>query len=780
MRQFNHINAKSIEEASAALKKEGSVAMAGGGDLLGTMKDDIYNTYPKLVVNLKTIPGLDEIKVDGELLRIGALARLADVESSGIVKQYAPSIAKAASLCAMPSMREMGTIGGNISQMPRCWYYRKLNNRFDCKRKGGERCFALNGDSRYHSIFGGIRPGINPCTAGCPAGTDIPSYIEELRKGNLEKAAEIIMQANPLPSFTSRVCPHPCQNGCNQGELGDPVNIHCIERSVADYILNNSEKFYPKPEKETGKKIAVVGSGPAGLTAAYYLRKAGHSVTVFERQEKAGGVMRYGVPHYRLPKGIVDDVITAYEKMGVEFKNGIEIGKDISVETLDAEYDAVFLGTGAWKQPILGIGGEDLAVFGLSFLQEVNTYLEKAIGKNVLVCGGGNVAMDVALTAKRLGAEKVTLICLEQREEMPASSEEIARAEAEGVEIHNGWGLGSVITDADGNVAGLKSMRCISVRDENGRFAPKYDNNDCVEYTSDFIILATGQAVDISFLGDKFLNQLKSARGLISVDTETYRTDYKGIYAAGDVSSGPNLAIRAIGGGRVAAMNISNDLGFEPAALSFTGGFVHFDKEGVKEQQMTPAPERPIEERTLIDEDTLSYTAEQLQREINRCMNCACYAVNQAELAPSLLALDASVETNERTIPASEFFGVGVKRTTVLHKGEIITAILVPLTEKTVECYKRFSFRKSIDFPIINFAVAADNSYNYKIWLGGVAPVPYRAVNAEKVLNGKKITPELAELAGLAAVQDADAFEDNAYKAQLIRTLIKRELSGLM
>jgi len=227
-------------------------------------------------------------------------------------------------------------------------------------------------------------------------------------------------------------------------------------------------------------------------------------------------------------------------------------------------------------------------------------------------------------------------------------------------------------------------------------------------------------------------------------------------------------------------MNISKDLGFALEQPSHNSGFVHFDKEGAREQQMTAAPELPLEKRTLVDEDTLSYTAEQLQREIRRCMNCACYAVNQAELAPSLLALDASVETNERTIPASEFFGVGVKSTTVLHKSEIITAILVPIVEKSVECYKRFSFRKSIDFPIINFAVAADSSFKYRIWLGGVAPVPYRAVKAEEVLNGKKITPELAELAGLEAVKDADVFEDNAYKVQLIKTLIKRELTGLI
>ncbi len=776
MRPFFHINATSVQEASEATKKKGAVALAGGGDLLDALKDDIFPEYPRTVVNLKTIPGLDYIRVEDGALRIGALTMLADVANSPLVAENAPALACAAHSAASPTLREMTTVGGNICQLPRCWYFRKLNNRFDCRRKGGDRCFALDGDNRYHSIFGGVRIGRNPCQLGCPAGTDIPGYLEAIRAGNMDEAADIILRANPLPMFTSRICPHPCQDGCNHGADGEAVNIHCVERSVADHIMAHRERFYPAPEKETGKTAAIIGAGPGGLTAAYYLRKAGHSVTVFERREKAGGVMRYGVPNYRLPKSVVDWVVDALEKMGVEFRCGVEIGRDVTVEALDEKYDGLLFCTGAWKQPILGVGGEELALFGLDFLTEVNTYLRKTIGRDVLVCGGGNVAMDVALTAKRLGAEKVTLICLEQRDEMPASEEEIRRAEAEGVVIHNGWGLGSVLTDESGRVTGLDSKRCTAVRNAEGRFDPQYDEEDRTVFSSDYIILATGQAVDISFLGEKFLEQLRSARGLFSVDMETYRTSRRGIYAAGDAASGPNLAIRAVGGGRRAAESMSADFGFPLSAPPEKRGFVHFDVAGAAEKKAVPQPERPIAERNLTDEDASSYTPEDMLKEAKRCTNCACYAVNQAELAPPLLALDAVVVTSEREIPAREFFGVGVLRSTVLRPGEIVTELRVPIREGVRSCYKRFAFRKSIDFPMISFSVAADAAKRYSIFLCGVAPVPVEAVGAEKLLEGRDITEELAEQAGLAAVEGAEPFEANAFKVQLVKTLIKRAL----
>ena len=778
MRPFNHLNAKSLDEAIAALQKGEANVLAGGVDLLGTLKDNISPEYPRTVINLKTIPGLDYIKEEDGVLKIGATTRLADIGRSELVKKAAPALAEAADATATPNIREMGTLGGNIAQLPRCWYFRKLENRFYCDRKGGNTCYAIQGDNRYHSIFGGLKPHASPCTQECPAGTDIPAYMAELRKGNWDAAAEIILKANPLPMFTSRICPHPCQDKCNQCEYGDGVNIHAVERSLADYIMEHADKYYAAPAKETGKKVAIIGGGPGGLTAAYYLRKAGHSVTVFERQEKIGGVMRYGVPHYRLPKDIVDFVVDAFTKMGIEFKTGVTVGKDITVEEIDEKFDGVFFGTGAWKQPLLGIGGEELALFGLNFLTEVNTYLQKAIGKNVLVCGGGNVAMDVALTAKRLGADKVTLICLEKRHEMPASKEEIERAEAEGVQIFNAWGLGGVITDDKGQVIGFDAKKCLSVRDANGRFNPVYDEDERWKIDCDYIILATGQAVDISFLGDKFLEQLKSARGLINVDLSTFKTSRKGMYAAGDVATGPNIAIRAINGGRIAAQNMSKELGVEIPVQTMTRDFVHCDVSGISETKATPQPERPQAQRNLTDEDAFSFTADEFNREIHRCMNCACYAVNPSDTAPALIALGAKVVTTKRTLDAEEFFQVNVLSNTKLDKDEIITEIQIPVkAEKST--YKRFAFRKSIDFPVVNVAISETADKQYRVCLNAVAPVPHRCYEAEKVLNGKDITPELAEAAGEAAVIGAEPFEANKYKIQIAKTLVKRTLLGM-
>ena len=778
MRPFNHLNAKSLDEAIAALQKGEANVLAGGVDLLGTLKDNISPEYPRTVINLKTIPGLDYIKEEDGVLKIGATTRLADIGRSELVKKAAPALAEAADATATPNIREMGTLGGNIAQLPRCWYFRKLENRFYCDRKGGNTCYAIQGDNRYHSIFGGLKPHASPCTQECPAGTDIPAYMAELRKGNWDAAAEIILKANPLPMFTARICPHPCQDKCNQCEYGDGVNIHAVERSLADYIMEHADKYYAAPAKETGKKVAIIGGGPGGLTAAYYLRKAGHSVTIFERQPKAGGVMRYGVPHYRLPKDIVDFVVDAFTKMGIEFKTGVTVGKDITVEEIDEKFDGVFFGTGAWKQPLLGIGGEDLALFGLNFLTEVNTYLQKAIGKNVLVCGGGNVAMDVALTAKRLGADKVTLICLEKRHEMPASKEEIERAEAEGVKIVNAWGLGGVITDDKGQVIGFDAKKCLSVRDANGRFNPVYDEDERWKIDCDYIILATGQAVDISFLGDKFLEQLKSARGLINVDLSTFKTSRKGMYAAGDVATGPNIAIRAINGGRIAAQNMSKELGVEIPVQTMTRDFVHCDVSGISETKATPQPERPQAQRNLVDEDAFSFTADEFNREIHRCMNCACYAVNPSDTAPALIALGAKVVTTKRTLDAEEFFQVNVLSNTKLDKDEIITEIQIPVkAEKST--YKRFAFRKSIDFPVVNVAISETADKQYRVCLNAVAPVPHRCYEAEKVLNGKDITPELAEAAGEAAVIGAEPFEANKYKIQIAKTLVKRTLLGM-
>ena len=426
MKKFDHISAGSYEEAGRIVREgAGKIdPIAGGTDLLGTYKDRLLLTYPEAVVSLKNIPGSDYVRDEGDCLAIGAGTTLRHVAEDPLVKEFAPAVGEAAHSVASPIIRTTATIGG----------------RLNCRRKGGDTCYAIAGENRYHSIFGGMGTGAcSSCQHACPAGTDIAGYMARIREGDWDGAARLFMRYNPMPMMTSRICPHLCVDKCNQRVYGEAVNIPAVERTLGDHILAHRDVFYAAPETLTGKKTAVIGAGPGGLTAAFYLRRAGHEVTVYDAHEKPGGVLRYGIPHYRLPKDIVDAYCDALEGMGVRFVMNTRVGRDVTMEDIRAGVDAVYVGTGAWSQPVLGLDGEKLTNFGLNFLEEVNTYLHKAIGEEVLVCGGGNVAMDVALTACRLGAKTVRLVCLEQRQEMPASEEKILMAEAEGVELYNGW-----------------------------------------------------------------------------------------------------------------------------------------------------------------------------------------------------------------------------------------------------------------------------------------------------------------------------------------------------
>jgi NADPH-dependent glutamate synthase beta subunit-like oxidoreductase len=775
MRPFNHINAKTVEEAVSALGGGKNKAIAGGTDLLGTLKANILPTYPAAVVNLKTIPGLEYIKEEGGTLKIGALTKLADIADDETVKSKFTALAQAAKAVATPNIRNMGTIGGNITQLNRCWYFRKTDNRFNCIRKDGSECFASQGDNRYHSIFGGVKIHATPCTQECPAGTDIPGYLAQIRAGNWDEAARIIMKVNPMPAITGRVCAHFCQSKCNRCGTDESVGINNIERTLGDYIMDNSDKFYQSPAKENGKSVAIVGSGPSGLSAAYYLRKAGSKVTVYDSKEEAGGMLMYAIPAYRLPKDIVRKFTKILEKMGVEFKLNVKIGEDIKPEDLEKKYDSVSYDTGTWKPMVAGISGEELAVFGLDFLMDVNKWMEGKIGSEVFVMGGGNVAMDVAVTAKRLGAKKVTLACLEPRDRMPASAEEIARAEEEGIIVNPSWGLSKVVEEK-GVVKGIELKRCTSPWDETGRFNPQYDENEKTIINAENILLAIGQTVDLSFLDDKYQIQL-TRRGLIDV-SEEQMTSKAGVFAGGDVTLGAGTVIRAIANGHKVANGMNRYLGIAVRETDSESRNTSFDAEGTKVKTALKLKEIALEKRTLTVEDSFTPSIAEAAAEAGRCLNCSCYSVHPSDVAPALIALDAKIVTDRRTINAEDFFDVKVPASTVLAADEIIKEIQIPaLAAGAKSAFIKFAYRKAIDFPIVNCAVTTGK--NPRVCLNAVAPRPYRAVKAEKVIAGKAITEELAEAAGAAAVEGANPFESNKYKVQIAKTMVKRALLSI-
>ena len=586
MKYFEHESAATFDEAVSLLKespKGKTVVMAGGSDLIGVLKEQILEDYPEKVVDLKTVRGGEYIKQDGDTIEIGALTKLCDIVKSDLLNEKAPVLSQAARSVATPLIRNVATMGGNICQDVRCWFYRYphgIGGRMDCMRKGGKECYAVMGDNRYHSIFGGMKVHTTPCSVQCPANTDIPAYMERLRQGDVEGAAHILMEANPIPMITSRVCAHTCQEQCNRCGSDESVSIHGVERYVGDYILEHPDTFYRAPETETGHKVALVGAGPAGLSAAYYLRKAGHDVTVFDKMEEPGGMLTYAIPNYRLPKSYVKQVAAAYEKMGIRFRLGCCLGEDIQAEDLEKEYDNVFYATGAWKRPVLGFDGEEFTEFGLQFLMEVNQWMNKKDRRHVLVVGGGNVAMDVAITARRLGAESVTLACLESEPEMPASREEIARAREEGIEIMPSYGVSKAIYEGS-QVTGMELMRCTSVKDENGRFNPRYDREETLRVSADSILMAAGQKVDLSFLGDKY--GLALERGLIQVDKDTQATSKSGIYAGGDATTGPATVIQGVRSGRNAAEAINRGYAVMPERRR-EDKFIHFDTAGVKDE----------------------------------------------------------------------------------------------------------------------------------------------------------------------------------------------------
>ncbi|HUU40241.1 MAG TPA: FAD-dependent oxidoreductase, partial [Desulfatiglandales bacterium] len=468
--------------------------------------------------------------------------------------------------------------------------------------------------------------GLVPCIAVCPVNIDIPGYIRLIKEGKIEEANAVIRQKVPFPGILGRVCIRPCEEVCRRGEVNEAVSICALKRFAADNEYGMQRRSI-NASPGSGHKAAVIGSGPAGLTAAYYLKKFGHHVTVFESRPLPGGMMRYGIPDYRLPVYVVEKEIQDILDLGIELKLEQTLGKNLSLEDLKNEgYEVIFLAIGAQlsrKIALENLETKDV-MWGVDFLHQVKEGKDIKIKDRVLVIGGGNVAIDVALTALRCGAGYVAVACLEKREEMPADEWEINQTIEEGVEILTTWGPNRILCE-NGELCGCELIGCSSIFDEKGNFSPTFDER-IKDIEVEQIILAIGQASDLSFINSN--SGITVHEGLIVVDNNTLETGMSGVFAGGDVTETPGTIINAIAAGRKAASSIDLLLGgkgnIEEVYFQFKSPSPKIGRvEGFGDLKREKMPELQVEDRSKnFKEVALGFDLEQAKKEASRCLQC--------------------------------------------------------------------------------------------------------------------------------------------------------------
>jgi NADPH-dependent glutamate synthase beta subunit-like oxidoreductase len=472
-----------------------------------------------------------------------------------------------------------------------------------------------------------------PCKANCPAHMNVQGYVQLVAKGKFQEALALMKEDNPFPAICGRICDHPCESHCNRGEIDEPVAINMIKRFVADLDLNAETRFVPKIEGKKADRVAIVGSGPAGLTCAYFLARKGYQVTVFEKSQVLGGMLAMGIPPYRLPKNLIDAEIQIIRDMGVEMKTGVELGKDTTVEQLRKEgYKAFFIGIGAQECKSLGIEGEDLegVLPGTDFLNRINMGETPVLGNRLAVIGGGNTAFDSVRTARRLGAEDACIIYRRTIEEMLANADEIKEAQEEGIPIH-------FLTQPvrfSGSNGQVTTVECVKMElgelDESGRRTPKPVPGSEFTIEVDAVISALGQESDWACLTPECACQLTDW-GTINVDPVTFQSDDADIFAGGDAVTGPRTVIEAIAGGKEAAISI--DRFIQGACLhEGRGGEIaiasEFQKEKYHPAKRAQMPLLEPENRvTNFEEVQLGLSEEMAVEEAKRCLGCGCACI---------------------------------------------------------------------------------------------------------------------------------------------------------
>lgn len=507
-----------------------------------------------------------------------------------------------------------------------------------------------------------VETGTSPCKTACPAHIAVQGYIKFAAQGKYREALELIKKENPLPAICGNICNHRCEDDCTRGAIDEAVAIDEIKKFIAEQELNADTRYIPKKEFDEGKKIAVIGSGPAGLSCAYYLAIMGHQVTVFEKEKKIGGMLALGIPSFRLEKSIIDAEVDVLKELGVKFITGAEVGKYITIQELRVQgYEGFYVAIGAQGGRKLGIEGEDAkgVVSGIEFLKSINSGDTKSISGKTVIIGGGNVALDVARSAVRLTNSPVSIYCLEQQNEMPASTEELEDTVKEGITINNGWGPKRILME-EGKAVGVEFKRCTSVFNVEGKFAPVYDENDIITVECENVFVAIGQSIEWGSLLDGTnveLNKNRTAKTVpitevktdlmaecVNIEASTYHLDspfevYQtaepDIFVGGDVYSGPKFAIDAIAAGKEAAESLHRYVwkGHSLVLGRDRRNIEALDKDNADLSTYDTTPrQRPIlnaANAKNFHDLRLTFTEEQVKKETARCLGCGSAMVDQ-------------------------------------------------------------------------------------------------------------------------------------------------------
>lgn len=484
--------------------------------------------------------------------------------------------------------------------------------------------------------------GTAPCKTACPAHIGIQGYLQLAKEGRYEDALALIKKDNPLPAVCGHVCNRRCEDACTRGTIDEAVAIDEVKRFIAERDLNAETRFIPKktiPSLKGGfeEKIAIIGAGPAGLSCAYFLALTGYKPTIFEKNAEPGGMLRYGIPSYKLEKDLLAAEIDVIRQLGVEIRCGVEIGKDVTIEDLREQgYKGFYAAIGCQRGRKPGISGENAegAYTAVDFLRKAGVKESFALEGDVVVVGGGNVAIDAARISSRCTDAKISMFCLEAREKMPASNEEIEEALEEGIELNCGWGPKEVLEE-DGHVSGVVFKKCTRVFDAQGRFSPEYDENDTVTVPCRHVIFSVGQAIDWGHMLDNLHVELRPNGGALA-NKLTYQTSEPDIFVGGDVYTGPKFAIDAIAAGREGAVSLHRYV-HEHCTLTIGRNrrdFIELDKENIKVETYDSSsrqipPKADIKEQAKTFRDlSQSLTEEQVKKETSRCLSCGASVVD--------------------------------------------------------------------------------------------------------------------------------------------------------